>query len=234
MSVMAPIEVAKTLRTRLSALPDRSVERLRKLRRQLSREWHSLTPREVIRIAGCALDSSAAPRGAPPWGAPPKWFVYELLHHHDAAMAKLTFAQVKRLGRGLDGWGEGDPLGLYVSGPAWRDGRITDANVHAWARSRDRWWRRVAVVSTVPLNSNRRPPAVDRTLAVCDIVKDDRDDMIVKALSWALRSLAVNAPDATRDYLANNEGVLAARVKREVRNKLETGLKNPKPARKNR
>jgi 3-methyladenine DNA glycosylase AlkD len=56
---------------------------------------------------------------------------------------------------------------------------------------------------------------------------DDHDDMIVKALSWALRELAVHDPGAVREFLSKNERVLAARVKREVRNKLETGLKNP-------
>jgi hypothetical protein len=214
-------EIAKTLRDRLSALPDRSLGSLRKLRRRLSREWRALAPPDVIRAALAALDSNVAP----------KWFVYELLHHHEAAMRKLSSVHVKRLGRGLDGWGEVDPFALYISGPAWRDGRITDAHVHAWARSRDRWWRRVAVVSTVPLNSRGRPPEIERTLAVCDLVKGDRDDMIEKALSWALRTLAVAAPTETRDYLSRNAAELAARVKREVRNKLETGLKNPKPLR---
>jgi 3-methyladenine DNA glycosylase AlkD len=219
-------EIAKTLRVRLSALPDRSLASLRKLRRRLSRERRAFKPPDVIRAALAALDSHAAPLGASP-----KWFVYELLHHHDAAMASLTVAQVKRLGRGLDGWGEVDPFALYISGPAWRDRRISDAHVHAWARSRDRWWRRVAVVSTVPLNSGGRAPEIERTLAVCDLVKDDRDDTIVKALSWALRTLAVSAPSETRDYLSRNDAALAARVRREVRNKLETGLKNPKPLR---
>jgi 3-methyladenine DNA glycosylase AlkD len=56
----------------------------------------------------------------------------------------------------------------------------------------------------------------------------DHEDMVVKALSWALRALAVHDPAAVRAFLEENEVVLAARVKREVRNKLRTGLKNPK------
>jgi len=38
----------------------------------------------------------------------------------------------------------------------------------------------------------------------------------------------VRDPDAVRAFLAAHDAVLAARVKREVRNKLRTGLKNPR------
>ena len=51
--------------------------------------------------------------------------------------------------------------------------------------------------------------------------------MVVKAMSWALRELAKRDPTAVRRFLAEHETALAARVSREVRNKLETGLKNP-------
>ena len=52
--------------------------------------------------------------------------------------------------------------------------------------------------------------------------------MIVKAVSWALRMLAAWQPEAVAEFVAEHEERLAARVKREVRNKLRTGLKNPK------
>jgi len=55
--------------------------------------------------------------------------------------------------------------------------------------------------------------------------------MVAKAMSWALRELAVHDPDAVREFLNEHGHVLAARVKREVRNKLTTGLKNPKQKR---
>lgn len=54
------------------------------------------------------------------------------------------------------------------------------------------------------------------------------DDMVVKGMSWALRELVVHAANAVISFLDEHEDVLAARVKREVRNKLATGLKNPR------
>ena len=56
---------------------------------------------------------------------------------------------------------------------------------------------------------------------------DDADDMVVKALSWALRELVIHDHRAVRNFLTKYDQVLASRIKREVTNKLETGLKNP-------
>jgi 3-methyladenine DNA glycosylase AlkD len=55
--------------------------------------------------------------------------------------------------------------------------------------------------------------------------------MVEKAMSWALRQLIPWDEAAVRDFLRTHEAELAARVKREVRNKLATGLKNPRGSR---
>jgi 3-methyladenine DNA glycosylase AlkD len=47
-------------------------------------------------------------------------------------------------------------------------------------------------------------------------------------MSWALRELAKRDPDEVQRFLGDHESVLAPRVLREVRNKLTTGLKNPR------
>ena len=56
----------------------------------------------------------------------------------------------------------------------------------------------------------------------------DKNDMVIKALSWALRELIPHDREAVLSFLRENENVLASRVKREVKNKLTTGVKNPK------
>jgi 3-methyladenine DNA glycosylase AlkD len=55
--------------------------------------------------------------------------------------------------------------------------------------------------------------------------------MVVKAMSWALRELVVHDPMTVLKFLDEQRQRLAPRVNREVRNKLTTGLKTPKPAR---
>jgi 3-methyladenine DNA glycosylase AlkD len=69
-----------------------------------------------------------------------------------------------------------------------------------------------------------------RTLAICRRLVHDRDDMVEKALSWSLRALAARDRTAVEQFLAAENAALAARVKREVRNKLATGLKQPRKA----
>jgi 3-methyladenine DNA glycosylase AlkD len=136
---------------------------------------------------------------------------------------------VERLGEGMADWGSVDAFGCTVSGPVWRRGGLPDEAVHRWAAPPDRWWRRAALVSTVPLNLRSRGGTGDteRTLDICRRLAADGDDMVVKALSWALRELVVWDPEAVRRFLDDHDEVLAAWVRREVRSKLETGRKHP-------
>jgi len=112
----------------------------------------------------------------------------------------------------------------------WRNGQIGDDEVRDWARSENRWWRRVALVSTVALNLKARGGTGDvaRTLPVCLMLAADQDDMVVKALSWALRVVEQHDREAVESFLMEFDHCLASRVKREVRNKLNTGRKNPR------
>ncbi len=102
-------------------------------------------------------------------------------------------------------------------------------SIEDWAQSEDRWWRRAALVSTVALNVRSRGGEGDikSTLTICEMLVEEYDDMIVKALSWDLRELVVLDPPAVEDFLSSHQDALAGQVKREVRNKIETGLKKP-------
>lgn len=157
-------------------------------------------------------------------------------------MARIGAPELQEFGQGMDSWNAVDCFSRYLAGPAWQARQVPDSLIHGWARSPDRWWRRAALVATVALNrpapapSGRSPPLdsrarggrgnTPRTLRVCRMLVADRHDMVVKAMSWALRELAKRDPRAVRDFLATQP--VAARVAREVRNKLTTGLKNPR------
>ena len=71
--------------------------------------------------------------------------------------------------------------------------------------------------------------SADRTLAICRALAADRDDMVEKALSWALRVLSRRDRPAVEKFMAEMGDRLPARARREVRNKLVTGLKTPPP-----
>jgi 3-methyladenine DNA glycosylase AlkD len=209
---------AATIRADLRRAAPHSVPEWRKLRRAWSKDLGSHTAGEVIRLATELIDAG-------PWG---RLTAYELVAYHPGAMAALTPASIRRLGKGVADWGSVDTFACYLAGPAWREGRLPTRQVHAWLRSSDRWLRRTAVVCTVALNVRARGGRGDaaRTLAVCRKVVGDRDDMVVKALSWALRSLVEWDRAAVSGFLAEHAGALAGRVKREVGTKLRTGRKS--------
>ena len=54
----------------------------------------------------------------------------------------------------------------------------------------------------------------------------DRDDMVVKAMSWALRRLGTVDPEAARNFVDRHRERLASRIVLEVSRKLETGRKD--------
>jgi 3-methyladenine DNA glycosylase AlkD len=56
----------------------------------------------------------------------------------------------------------------------------------------------------------------------------DREPMVQKALSWALRELVEHDAHAVTAFVDAHERALSGLVKREVRHKLDTGLKNPR------
>jgi 3-methyladenine DNA glycosylase AlkD len=209
--------LAEEIDRRIRALPERGVEPVRRVRREYSTRLRDVPAGEVLALAQELVERH-------------RWVGYELLYHHPGGLASLGVDEVERLGRGMDDWGSVDAFGCYVSGPAWRHGRITDEVVRGWAASPDRWWRRAALVSTVALNLRSRGGTGDtgRTLDICGRLASDRDDMVVKALSWALRALVVWDAGAVRAFLEAHDDVLAARVRREVRSKLDTGLKHPR------
>lgn len=155
---------------------------------------------------------------------------YEILAGHAGAVQALRSKDYQELGRGIDNWAAVDSFATTLAGQAWREGRISDAAIHRWARSKDRWWRRAALAATVPLNLKSRGGSGDpgRTLALCALLVDDHDPMVAKALSWALRTLVPIDPGAVDAFLDRHVDELAAVVLREVRNKLGTGKKNPK------
>jgi len=203
----------------ISAVSDQKTDAIRRVRREFSKRLANAPSELVIRLAFRLTRRRAMTL---------RFVAYELVQHHKPALASLNSRSLEELGQGLDSWEAVDTFACYLSGPAWRERQVSDALIRRWARSNDRWWRRAALVSTVPLNLKARGGTGDppRTVDICAMLVNDRDDMVVKALSWALRELVKRDPDSVRLFLAEHERQLAPRVLREVNNKLVSGLKN--------
>src|SRR5687768_9638808 len=203
--------------TRIEQLPELSTQPVRDLRRQFSRHLAKAEPEIVVEIARRLLAHA---------GFQYRFVAYELISNHKKALHSLRKRELLQFANGLDSWVAVDTFALYLAGPCWREGQVPDTLIETWVRSKDRWWRRTALVCTVALNSKARGGSGDtkRTLKICRMLVADRDDMVVKAQSWALRALGERDRSAVERFLVHHESTLASRVLREVRNKLTTGL----------
>jgi len=213
--------VAEELSERIFLLESFTTESIRALRREFSKQLVKSPSRFVVEVALRLFEHNTFEH---------RFVAYELVCKHRSALGSLNEKDLRQFGRGMGSWGAVDMFACYLAGPAWRERQVPDKLIHRWARSKDRWWRRAALVSTVPLNSKARGGSGDtrRTVEVCELLLEDRDDMVVKAMSWALRELSKRDAKAVRQFLTEHRDVIAARVAREVSNKLTTGLKNPK------
>src|SRR5215472_2962673 len=221
MELIAVKELAADIDARLRALPSFKTENVRAMRREFSKRLAHAHAGVVIELA---LELFERPNFEY------RFVAYELVCHHHAALRSLGERELEQLGHGIDSWEDVDTFACYLAGPAWREHQVTDDLIDRWANAEDRWWRRAALVSTVALNNKARGGRGDttRTLQVCRVLARDRDEMVVKAMSWALRELSKRDPQSVHEFLAEQAGTLAPRAVREVRNKLSTGLKNPR------
>jgi 3-methyladenine DNA glycosylase AlkD len=218
------IRLAKEIHSRLALLSVPNTAAIRAVRREFSRQIANAPPENVVPLALHLLGHNSDGL---------RFFSYELVSHHRSAFEQLTTDDLLKLGEGLNSWSAVDCFAMYLSGPLWAHGRVSDQTIARWAHSKDRWWRRTALVSTVALSRRGNADDVRKVARICALLTTDRDDMVVKALSWALRDLAKKNPKEASTFLAEHRHTLGARVIREVNSKLTTGLKTPRrPARK--
>src|SRR5262245_39510633 len=145
-------DVAAAILRDLRELPRTTAPAVRAVRRPYSRTLADESPDVVLAIARCLLTENS-------WSA--RVVAFELLDGHEGARGRLRASTVEEMAAGLSDWGSVDLFGVTIAGPAWREGRVSDRHVMRWARSKDRWRRRLSLVATVPLNSRARGGAGD-------------------------------------------------------------------------
>lgn len=214
----AAASTAAQIMAEIEALPSLRIPAVRTIRRWHSRALQSADAAFVLDVSRSIAKNHRL-----------RWVACELVRNHDAAFRSVDAAVLEELGQGMTDWQGVDGFARTLSGPAWLHGHVSDALIHRWAMSADLWWRRAALVSTVALNMHTHGGTGDtkRTLDICRMLAADTEDMVQKAMSWALRELIVHDADAVRLFLTEHDAQLGARIKREVQNKLRTGLKNP-------
>ena len=203
------IELAAVIEAEIKALPVRNTSALRAVRRKYSRILQEAPAEFILQLARELCKTEAY-----------RWIAYELILGHRAAFKRLGPTELEELGQGINSWWSVDAFARTLSGPAWLRGQVSDQLIIKWAISNDRWWRRAALVSTVALNV-RSQEARGMWCGHCKYAElaSDQEDMVAKALSWALRELVVHDAGAVKLFLDEHDKILAARSS-EVSNKL--------------
>ncbi len=151
-----------------------------------------------------------------------------LLGYSKAARAAVT---TRHLGTWLDhlvGWAEIDALSSNVFKPdealaRWKE---WERLIKTLARAQNINKRRAALVfltGFVRYSDDRRLAAL--AFATIDRLKEEREIIITKAVSWLLRNLTIRHRQAVADYIARNRATLPAIAVRETTRKIKTGRK---------
>jgi 3-methyladenine DNA glycosylase AlkD len=80
---------------------------------------------------------------------------------------------------------------------------------------------------TKPVRDSDDTRLADLAFANIDKLKQDREILVTKAISWLLRDLIKNHRQKVEKYLQKNEDTLPRIAVRETRTKLLTGRKAP-------
>lgn len=102
----------------------------------------------------------------------------------------------------LSNWGETDALCGCVLAPLVRAEPELIERLIPWTESPNRWRRRAAAVTLVPLA--RHGDRIDAALQVADRLAEDEDDMVAKGIGWLLKEASRTQPQTVVDFLMDN------------------------------
>ena len=118
----------------------------------------------------------------------------------------------------LTNWANTDGLSTWVISPiVKRDPSLVERLI-GWTASGNRWRRRAAAVSLVPIA--RRGEMLEEAFTVADRLMEDDDDMVQKGVGWLLKEASKKNPEEVRSYLLNWRDRTSALVLRYASEKL--------------
>ncbi|HUQ19747.1 MAG TPA: DNA alkylation repair protein [Gemmatimonadaceae bacterium] len=136
----------------LHALNRIDASSVRAVQREYARKLKPESPDAVIQFVRMLVAGGSWAQHVVAW---------ETLASHKAAFARVDDELVEEMAHGLSDWPSVDLYGVTIVGRAWNKGQVSDAEISSWTESDDRWRRRLALVSTVPLNAKSRGGAGD-------------------------------------------------------------------------
>lgn len=194
--------------------PDRD-----KVLRQATAELKKLPPAQVIKI----LDELFSTDTFEDFN-----FAGKLLTRLPKVREILTFSQIKKWLRRTNGWAECDCICQSLFDEKEVLSRIDEwpKKIKEFSQDKNIQLRRASLVLQVkPDRESTNPRLCQIAFQTIEKLKNEKDVLITKAISWLLRSLAAKNKKEVRKYLEFNKDSLPKIAYRETMKKIETGRK---------
>ena len=118
----------------------------------------------------------------------------------------------------LTNWANTDGLSAWIIADIVKKDPSLTYHLLEWTTSENRWRRRAAAVSLVPIA--RRGDMLDQVFQIADRLMTDGDDMVRKGVGWLLKEASKEHPLEIRDYLLKWREEASALVLRYASEKL--------------
>jgi len=99
----------------------------------------------------------------------------------------------------LTNWANTDGLSTWLIAETIMKDPTLHRRLLQWTTSENRWRRRAAAVSLVPIA--RKGEMLEEALTIADRLMTDGDDMVQKGVGWLLKEASKEHPDEIREYL---------------------------------
>jgi 3-methyladenine DNA glycosylase AlkD len=138
-----------------------------------------------------------------------------LLARFSRSFDHLPWSAIRGWMQAIDNWEVCDQLAMQIAGPCVANNLALVDELLALSTHEDVWFRRCAVASTVALNQKGRSHA-EETFRVLRPVIADREDMVRKAVAWAVREVCKNDERAALRFLTEQAGKMPPSLLREA------------------
>jgi 3-methyladenine DNA glycosylase AlkD len=131
----------------------------------------------------------------------------------------------------VHGWAETDVLcqSSFSAEEVLGNWKIWEKLLTEFSKDKNVHKRRASLVLlTKSVRNSDNPKLSKLAFKNIDLLKNEKDILVTKAISWILRSLIKNHKQEVADYLERNKETLPKIAVREATNKLLTGRKNKK------
>ncbi|MFI7543327.1 DNA alkylation repair protein [Actinoplanes sp. NPDC049599] len=142
-----------------------------------------------------------------------QYFACDWLRAHVSVPGPGFLITVRTLITTKPWWDTTDPLATRVVGGLVRRHPQLGADLDAWSADSDKWLVRTAILHQLHYGTETD---TDRLFGYCTRQAGHPDFFIRKAIGWALRHYARTDPDAVREYVSRNRGVLSPLSIREA------------------